>query len=68
MASILGNNFKSVVLRRNFGEVARKCIKLRDRRPAVVEQRTRNADLEAHATASGLQWRTVGATYVKEAI
>jgi hypothetical protein len=60
----LSNNFKSVLSRRQFSEVARKCIKLRDRRPAVVEQRTRNAALEAKAAASGLEWRTVGATYV----
>lgn len=62
MASMLGNNFKSVVSRRNFSEVARKCLKLRDRRPAVAEQRARNADLEVKASASGFEWRTVGAT------
>jgi len=60
----LAHNFKSVVQRRDFSDVVRKCLKQRDKRPAVAEQRERNSELDTKAAASGLGWRIVGATSV----
>mmetsp|Transcript_3039 Transcript_3039/g.3208 ORF Transcript_3039/g.3208 Transcript_3039/m.3208 type:complete len:266 (-) Transcript_3039:47-844(-) len=49
----------SLLLRRSFGRQYRK---LKDNRPIIQKQRTRNADLELEAEKSGLGWRIVSAS------
>ena len=50
------------VVTRSFSEQVRKSFKKMANRPAVQEQRTRNAALEEKAIQSKLEWRTIGAT------
>ena len=52
------------VVTRNFSEQVRKSFKKMANRPAVQEQRNRNAALEEKAAKSNLEWRVIGATYV----
>lgn len=49
---------------RSFSEQVRKSFKKMANRPAVQEQRTRNAALEEKAIQSNKEWRVIGATYV----